>query len=181
MKEKEVKDKQKSKNSSNTKWVVFVLFITFILSLVFAYISNTAIVKLDLIPAIIVLVLVVLLGITFDLIGVSVTIANEEDFHAQASKRLRGSKTAIKMIKNSARVSNFCADVIGDICGVLSGAISALIAFKLTEYYGMDSSLQFIISALVASITVSGKAITKEFAKRNSTKIITVVSKIIEI
>ena len=179
MKEKEVKDKPKSK--SNTKWVVFVMFITFILSIVFAYISNTAIVKLNLIPAIIVLIVVVLIGIMFDLIGVSVTIADEEDFHAQATKRLRGSKTAIKMIKNSARVSNFCADVIGDICGVLSGAISALIALKLTEYYGMDSSLQFIISALVASITVSGKAITKEFAKRNSTKIITIVSKIIEI
>jgi len=179
MKEKEVKDKQKSK--SNTKWVIFVMVITFILSIVFAYISNTAIVKLNLIPAIIVLAAVVLFGIMFDLIGVSVTIADEEDFHAQATKRLRGSKTAIKMIKNSARVSNFCADVVGDICGVLSGAISALIALKLTQYYGMDSSLQFIISALVASITVSGKAMTKEFAKRNSTKIITIVSKIIEI
>lgn len=181
MKEKEVKDKQKSKNNSNRRWVVFVLIITFILSLVFSFISNTAIVKLDLVPAIIVLFIVILIGIMFDLIGVSVTIANEEDFHAQASKKLRGSKTAIKMIKNSAKVSNFCADVVGDICGVLSGAISALIALKLTDYYGMDSSLQFIISALVASLTVSGKAITKEFAKRNSTKIITIVSKIIEI
>ncbi len=181
MKEKEVKEKQKTNSNSNTKWVIFVLFITFILSLVFAFISNTAIMKLNLIPAVIVLIAVILVGILADLVGVSVTIANEEDFHAQASKRLRGARTAIKMIKNSARVSNFCADVIGDICGVLSGAISALIALKLTEYYGMDTSLQFIISALVASVTVSGKAITKEFAKRNSTKIITIVSKIIEI
>ena len=29
----------------------------------------------------------------FDLIGVAVTVANEEDFHAQASKKLKGAKT----------------------------------------------------------------------------------------
>ena len=85
------------------------------------------------------------------------------------------------MIRNSAKVSNFCADVIGDICGVLSGAISAMIAFKLTENYGMSSSLQFVFSAIVSSVTVGGKAITKEIAKKNSTKIIGFISKFINI
>lgn len=63
--------------------------------------------------------------------------------------------------------------------GVLSGAISAMIALKLTEIYGMQPSFQFAISALVASITVSGKAVTKEFAKKNANKIIAIVTKII--
>ena len=85
------------------------------------------------------------------------------------------------MIRNSAKVSNFCADVIGDICGVLSGAISAMIALKLTENYGMSSSIQFIFSALVASVTVGGKAATKQIAKNNSTVIVSFVSKIINI
>ena len=83
------------------------------------------------------------------------------------------------MIRNSAKVSNFCADVIGDICGVLSGAISAMIALKLTENFGMSSNIQFIFSAIVASATVGGKAITKEIAKSNSTQIVNFVSKII--
>lgn len=169
----------KKEGKSSNNWVITVAITTFLLSLFFSYISNTAITKLTIIPGIIVLVVVILIGITFDLIGVSVTIAKEEEFHARASKKIRGAKTAIKLIRNSAKVSNLCADVIGDICGVLSGAISAIIALKLTESYGMSPSFQFVVSALVASITVSGKALTKEFAKRNANKILTVVTKII--
>ncbi len=82
-------------------------------------------------PALLILLLVILIGIVFDIIGVSVTIANEEEFHAKASKKISGSKTSVKLIRNSSKVANFCADIIGDICGVLSGAISALIAIKL--------------------------------------------------
>lgn len=171
--------KEKTKKTNNS-WVITVLISTFLLSLLFSYISNTAISKLDILPAIIILAAVILIGVFFDLVAISVTIANEEHFHAQASKKIKGAKTAIKLIRNSAKVSNFCADVIGDICGVLSGAISALIALTLTENYGMSSSFQFIISALVASLTVGGKAITKEFAKKHSTQIISIITKIIE-
>ena len=101
---------------------------------------------------------------------VAVTVANEEEFHAKATKKVKGAKTSIKLIKNSARVANICADVIGDICGVLSGAISAMIASKITEKFGVN--LQFVISAIVASLTVGGKALGKEVANNNSTPIV---------
>ena len=171
-----MKEKQKKERNN---WVLIVFIATFILSLILSFISNTAIANMNIIAGIFVLVIVILIGIIFDLIGVAVTVGNEEDFHAQASKKIKGAKTSIKLIKNSAKVSNFCADVIGDICGVLSGAISAMIAFKLTEYYGMSSNLQFIFSALVSSITVGGKALTKEIAKNNSTKIIGFITKFV--
>ena len=170
--------KEKSKKNDNS-WVIVIAITTFILSLVFSFISNTVIAKLNIILGLIVLILVIGIGIIFDLIGVAVTVGNEEDFHAQASKKIKGAKTSIKLIRNSAKVSNFCADVIGDVCGVLSGAISAMIALKLTENYGMSSSIQFIFSAIVASVTVGGKAITKGIAKANSTQIVSIVSKII--
>lgn len=173
--------KEKNKKTNNNSWVIFIAITTFVLSLLFSFISNTVIANLNIILGIIVLVIVILIGVMFDLIGVAVTVGNEEDFHAQASKKIKGAKTSIKMIRNSAKVSNFCADVIGDICGVLSGAISAMIAFKLTENYGMSSSLQFVFSAIVSSVTVGGKAITKEIAKKNSTKIIGFISKFINI
>lgn len=173
-----MKDKPKKKNS-NKSWAIGIAITTFILSLIFSFISNTVISKLSIIIGVIVLLLVISIGIVFDLIGVAVTVANEEHFHAQASKKIKGSKTSIKLIRNSAKVSNFCADVIGDICGVLSGAISAMIALKLTENFGMSSNIQFIFSAIVASLTVGGKAVTKEIAKQNSTKIIEFVSKFI--
>ena len=170
-----------NKEDSGIKWFLEVFIITFILSMLFSYISANGVSNLSLIPAIIILIAVILIGIVFDLIAVAVTVGNEDDFHAQASKKIKGAKTSIKMIKNSSKVSSFCADVIGDICGVLSGAISAMIAFKLTEYYGMDSSLQFLFSAAVSSLTVGGKAMTKEIAKNNSTKIIGFITKFINI
>lgn len=171
--------KEKQKKTNNNSWVIFIAITTFLLSLLFSFISNTVIANLNIILGIIVLILVILIGVIFDLIAVAVTVGNEEDFHAQASKKIKGAKTSIKMIRNSAKVSNFCADVIGDICGVLSGAISAMIAFKLTENYGMSSSLQFVFSAIVSALTVGGKAFTKEIAKKNSTKIIEIISKFI--
>lgn len=160
-------------------WACIITVITFFLSLFFSFLSTTAISKLNLLPSVIILFLVIFMGIIFDLIGVAVTVAEEKDFHAKASKKIKGAKTGLKLIKHSSKVSNFCADVIGDICGVLSGAISALIALKLTENYGMGSNLQFIISALVASLTIGGKAFSKDIAKNNSTKIISIISTII--
>ena len=140
------------------------------LSITFSFISTNALNNLPLIPATLILVLVVFLGIVFDIVGVAVTVANEYEFHAKATKKVKGAKTSIKLIKNSARVANICADVIGDICGVLSGSISALIAAKIAEKTGVN--LQFVISASVAAITVGGKAIGKEIANRNSTQIV---------
>lgn len=56
-----------------------------------------------------------------------------------------------------------------------------MIALKLTENYGMDPNIQFIFSALVASVTVGGKAATKQIAKQNSTVIVGFVSKIVNL
>lgn len=175
----EKKKDNKENKDSNLKWLITVSISSFILSLLFSYISTTAISDLPIIPSVIILLVVIFLGILFDLIATSVTIANEEDFHARASKKIKGSKTAIKLIRNSAKVANFCADVIGDISGVLSGAISAMLALKLMENLNLGSYVQFILSALVSSLIIGGKAITKEFAKNNSTKIIAAVTKII--
>ena len=118
----------------------------------------------------------IFIGIFFDIIGVAVTVADENEFHAKASKRIAGSKTSVKLIRNSAKVANFCADVIGDICGVLSGSISASIALKITASFGITFNLQFLISALVASLTVSGKAIGKTIAQKSATKIVHAVA-----
>ena len=128
--------------------------------------------NLGLLPAFLILVLVVFLGIFFDIIGVAVTVANEHEFHAKASKKIEGSKASIKLIRNAPKVANICADVIGDICGVLSGAISALIAMKITEQFGLSFNIQFILSATVAALTVGGKALGKGVANNNSTKIV---------
>lgn len=172
---------KRDNNKSSLRWFITIFIVTFILSITFSFISTTAINGLDILPAVFILILVIFLGILFDIIGVAVTVAQEEEFHAKASKKIKGAKTAIKLIRNSAKVANICADVIGDIAGVLSGAISAMISLKLSQKYGIDENLQFIISALVASLTVGGKAIGKGIAQKNTTKIVGLVSKILNV
>ena len=162
--------KNKETDHSKIKWFIQVFITTFILSICFSYISTYGVAKLNLLSSIIILITVIGIGILFDIIGVAVTVANEHEFHAKATKKVDGAKTSIKLIKNAAKVANICADVIGDVCGVLSGAISAMISAKILEKTG--ANLQFIISAIVASLTVGGKALGKEVANKNSTQIV---------
>ena len=154
------------------KWFIQAFITTFILSLVFSYISTNGVSNLNLLSAIIILIIVISIGIFFDIIGVAVTVADENEFHAKATKKVAGSKDSIKLIRNAPKVANICADIIGDICGVLSGAISALISIKITEQFGINFNLQFLLSALVAALTVGGKALGKNIANKNSTKIV---------
>lgn len=160
-------------------WAVQVLGITFGLSLLFSFLSTNAINKLGLIPAIIILLLVILLGVITDIIGVAVTVGSEEDFHAKASKKIKGAKSSIKLIRNSAKVANICCDVIGDICGVLSGAISAMIAVKITNMLNIEVNIDFLISAVVAAVTVGSKAAGKVIAQEHSTSIVHIVGRIL--
>ena len=113
---KKEKNTEKKKENSEFKWFITVFILTFILSILFSYISTTAINDLEVIPALIILILVIFLGVLFDIIGIAVTVGTEADFHAKAAKKIKGAKTSINLIRNSSRVSNFCADVIGDIC-----------------------------------------------------------------
>ena len=167
------------KENSEIKWFIQVFIMTFALSMLFSYISANGVSNLSLIPAILILILVIAVGILFDIVGVAVTVANENEFHAKATKKVRGSKDSIKLIRNAPKVANICADVVGDICGVLSGAISALISMKITEQFGMSFDIQFMLSATVAALTVGGKALGKGMANNNSTKIVHAVGRVI--
>ena len=178
---KKKNDKNKNPKNEAIKWFFTIFIITFVLSMTFSYVSTTSINGLATLPALIVLIAVILVGVVFDIVGVAITCATEEEFHAMASKKVKGAKKAIKLIRSAPKVSNICNDVIGDICGVLSGAISAMLTVKITQSLGLSFDIQFIMSALVASITVGGKALGKSFAQTKCTDIIYAVSKILSI
>lgn len=116
MKENKGETKKEKKTDSHLKWIIEVFIITFVSSICFSYISTNGVSKLDTIPAIFILLIVIFAGIFFDIIGVAVTVANEEEFHAKATKKATGAKMSLKLIRNATRVANVCADVIGDIC-----------------------------------------------------------------
>ena len=119
VKEREIlmnKNNNKNKNNSAIRWFITIFIITFTLSMTFSYISTTSVSNLSIIPALIVLVVVILIGVIFDIIGVAVTCATEEEFHAMASKKVKGAKTAIKLIRSAPKVSNICGPSGGNSC-----------------------------------------------------------------
>lgn len=54
-----------------------------------------------------------------------------------------------------------------------------MVSVKLAEKFGITDNLQFFISAIVASLTVGGKAIGKEIANKKSTAIVYGFGKVI--
>ena len=179
---KEPRSKQKKKTTpkkNNHRWAVTVFFIAVLLSSTISFLSSTVMEDAELVEAFIVLLFIVFLGILFDIIGVAVMSASEKPFHSMAARKVPGAAEALKLLRNAEKVSNFCNDVIGDICGVVSGSASAVIAVKALTQVKSDMLSQLIMSALVAGVTISGKAFGKNIATSQSTNIVHIVSKII--
>jgi CBS domain containing-hemolysin-like protein len=150
---------------------IFTLFIAFVLG-----IGSEALLQLlsSFWVALVLLVVIILLGIGFDLIGTAVTAATISPFNARAAKKVFGANQAVRLLNNASAVANYCNDVIGDICGTLSGAIGASIALKaLLTYPTLDAAMfSALVTGLVAGLTVGGKALGKSVAISNANAII---------
>jgi len=158
----------------NFKWVITITVWTFFLAIGISISSEFILNNTQVFLAIITLVIIILIGVLADIIGIAVTFASEKPFHAMAADRVEGAKYAIKLLKNAGPVSNFCNDVIGDICGILSGVAGASIIVNLrTLPFSVSRSLlTIILSGLVAAFTVGGKAIGKGIAISNAHTIV---------
>ncbi len=167
---------------SNTRWIVTIVSIAFILSLFLSIMSSIIFKNVGLILAIVVTFFFILLGIIFDIIGVAATCADIEVFHAMASRKIRGGKVGVKLIKNASKVSSICCDVVGDICGIISGSAGVLIVAILMKVAHYNEVLiSSMVVALISALTIGGKAVGKEIAIRKKNEVITMVSKLLSI
>lgn len=174
------KKEQKHKEKADKSWIVKIILITFIVSLLFATISETIIPNVNLILGIIILIVFIIIGVLFDMVGVAVTAADEVPFNSMASRKVRCANIAIKFKKNAAKVSSFCNDVIGDICGVISGSVGVIISTSLSKITGINLlSITLFVTALIASITIGLKAICKSYAINKANIILYEFSKIV--
>ncbi len=171
------KHPKKKKKSGNIRWIITIFFVTIIISSTISFLSSTIMEDAGLVEAFLVLLVIVLMGIIFDIIGVAVMSAQEKPFHSMAAKKVPGAAEALKLLRNAEKVSSFCNDVVGDICGVVSGSASAVIAGMALKDLNSDSIAQLIMSALVAGVTIAGKACGKNVAMKQSVKIVNMVSK----
>lgn len=175
---KELKHKEKV----DKVWVIKIILISFIVALVFAFVSETIIPNVSLIFGIVLLILVITLGVIFDMIGVAVTAADIVPFNSMASRKVKGAKIAIKLKQNADKVSSFCNDVFGDICGVISGSIGVIISSSLSKVININSLyISLLVTAVIASITIGAKALCKSFAINKSNIILYKFSKFINI
>ena len=171
---------KKGKQNKKDHWLWQVFIITFILAMGFGAVSNTVVNKLNIIVASILLIIIIFLGIVFDLVGMAVASANEAPFHAKAAKKSKGAKESIRLVRNAPMVSNICNDVIGDICGIISGSIGALLSVSISAKFNLDIIIvSLLISAVIASITVGGKALGKKVAINKCTNIIYIAGTIL--
>lgn len=168
--------KNKQKNSKNKLWIwpVKILLLAVFLSFAFSLISEMVLTKAHIAIAVIVILIFIALSIFFDMLGLAVASSNMENFTAMAARKVKGSKQAIILIKNADKVNSICADVIGDVCGILSGAGGASIVAKIA----IEASGEFVpvliaslVSAIIAGLTIGGKASFKAFAIKHGNSI----------
>lgn len=171
------KKQKKTKKHSNFRWIVTIFFVAVLISSAISFLSSSVMEDAGIVEAFVVLLLIVLIGILFDIVGVAVMSAGEKPFHSMAAKKVPGAAEALKLLRNAEKVSSFCNDVVGDICGVVSGSASAVIAVKALSNLNSDAVGQLIMSAVVAGITIAGKALGKNIAMSRSTQIVHLVSK----
>ena len=171
----------RKERNKTIRWVVTIFLVTIFVSAAIMLISDEIMSKTGLVVSFIILLLIVLIGIIFDIIGVAVTSADESPFHSMAARKVPGAQEAIRLLRNAERVSSICNDVVGDICGVISGTAAATIAAQLLAKFEFSwpQMVGLLMSALVSSLTVGGKAIGKTFAVNSSTAIVHFAGKVI--
>ena len=162
----QTKKKEKIKKEKvDFRWLLKLFIISFVISFLLSWVANITIPNLSLVLGILVTLLFITIGVCFDIIGVSVTTADEAIFHSMNSRKVKGADLAVRFKKNADKVSSFCSDVIGDICGVISGAAGTTITLILVNDYHTDPLFTaLILTAIISSLTIGGKAIGKSFA-----------------
>ncbi|WP_430785362.1 hypothetical protein VBD025_10945 [Virgibacillus flavescens] len=169
---------QKSQIKRSIKFSLTIAVITFVLAAIFTIISSSLLSGVIWIVGIFIVLIIVAIGVIFDMLGIASTAANEQPFHAMAAEKVPGAKEAVIIIRNADKFASFCNDVIGDISGIVSGTATAIVVLQIVAILGQNDGsttqivLSVVLTSIVAAITVGGKAMGKYFGIHSSTRII---------
>ena len=177
-----MKKTKKTKKNIDINWIIKIIIASFIISIIFTLISEMVIPSVGIIMGIVLTFIFILIGVIFDMVGIAVATADEAQFHSMSSKRVKGAKMALKLKRNAAKVSSFCNDVVGDICGIVSGSTGAVIAIKMVELYKLNGLLvTLVVMGIISALTIGGKALEKGVAMKKSNKILYNFARILSI
>lgn len=165
--------KTKKAGNSRTRWALSAFLMAVGMSALLSFASEAVLDEAGLLLALLILACFIGLGILFDIIGVAVTAADPKPFHSMASHREKGAKEALTLLRNADRVSSVCNDVVGDICGIVSGATGAVIVTRLQNGLSLESVwISVGVTALISGLTIGGKAMGKPFAMKQSKRVV---------
>ena len=123
-----------------------------------------------------------MLGIIFDIIGTAAAAATIAPLNAKAARKIYGARRSVYLVQHAEHVANFCNDVVGDISGIVSGTLAAVIVLRLALSVGLervDLYAGILLTALVAALTVGGKAWGKSVAINHPTEVILLAGKVL--
>lgn len=165
------------------KFLITVFLGTFIIAAVLSSGTEAILRSFPITLTWILLIIIITIGVIFDIIGIAVAAADEAPHHARAAKKVFGARHSIFLIRRSDRVANFANDIVGDITGTLSGAMGAMIIIILTNQYSSLLNwkilLNVVMLALIASLTVTGKAWGKTIAINEANRIIDITGRVL--
>lgn len=170
------KRKLKNKKKQKYEWLVWgisVLFFSFALTVLFSFLTEISVKDSPVYVCVIVLFVLLVLNICCDLLANAIISCSPEAFHAMASNKIKGAKRAVTFCRNASKLSSVFADVIGDICGIVSGAAGTALVVHVALSGGTVQLIASIaVSAVIGALTVGGKAIFKHFAIKYNKQIV---------
>ena len=154
-------------------WVTKISLLAFSISLFLSLLSSLVLEKSGLIIAILLLLIFMSLNVLSDMVGLAITSCQIESL--KKIDNLEVQKKCLMLVRNSDKVSSILCDVIGDICGILcgvSGTIVTAYCIVRIEIVSFEIFVGAGVSAIIAGLTVLFKAISKNYAVKNSEKIV---------
>lgn len=148
---------------NNLHWAFKTFVLSIFLSIAFSVVSQSLLPNLSIFLSLFIIAFFIVFSVAFDMISVAVTSIKIEQIYKHKGEK--GYQTAVKLCENTEKVSSFCGDVVGDICGILSGAGGVSLVLNMHIY---DETLYFLatclVSSIIAGLTIFGKAVMKNYS-----------------
>ena len=164
---------------TNLRWAYKTLVLSIFLSIGFSLISQGLFPNLSICFSLLIIFFFIFLSVVFDMIGIAVASIKPENIDKFSNQK--GFETAKELSRNKDKVSSFCGDVVGDICGILSGAggVSIVVNLNITNQNAFFL-ITCLTSSIIAGLTIFGKAVMKGYAVEKCEKVVLKTAFVIE-
>ena len=165
-------------------WFIFILFFTFAVAFGIGLAAEVFFRADRVWVCCVIILLLMLIAFSGDIVAVAVAYAEPAPFNAMASRKIKGAKICIRLLKNSDKVSSILSDVLGDVCAIVSGVVGVSLSVALTPagVAAFQTILVLVtVTATISAVAVSVKSLAKKIAIANSQKIVFGVGKFVSV